>query len=483
MISDEEGTVELPFLSRFSQGAAVFPQAIAASTWTLPSVSSLMTGMYPWGHKVSAFGSSHLDPTIPTLASRLGRVGYSTTLISANALVGPRNNLSSGFERSYVALWWEQYLRVPRPLPSFRESGPNDRPGKSTDRTRSPRYTPLLRRGMRLALRNPRVLERLNGLAQHLREPGTPPSLSVSPWIEPVFWDVLSKTPRKQPLLCVVHLNDAHEPYYRSRSTVSGAPQRPQATARQDYMSHIEGRWQPSTQELTALHSLYKGMVLELDQRVGHLLQLLAETRDLDRALVVITADHGQAFGEGGWLFHMNSPEEALLRIPMIVRFPGSEMTGRGTGWVSLIDVVPTVLQAAGLPLDPTLVGHPFQSLLASPRPDPVWALGDGLPHQHLQHIVSFAGPTAQGALASSWLAAYMGSSKFLYDLTSRQLTSHPARVPRTASTATSDRGVNGDIAAVRAGIDNIEEGILRVKAGSRSPGVTERLDSWGYGV
>jgi arylsulfatase A-like enzyme len=477
---DRDGTVDpaLPFLSRFARDAAVFPRAASAAPWTLPSVASLMTGLYPWDHRLSAFAGSYLDPRVPTLASTLRARGYATVLLSANNVVGPRTNLSDGFDHRYVGDWWEMYLRLRRTQPSALGTTVAS---ESADGTRRPRLVSradLMRRGMRLVFRMPGVAERASFAAQRIRTPGVPAGVTVSPWIEPTFRGLLESIPRSQPMLTVMHLNDAHEPYYRDPSP--GAPLRDGrlAMVRQDFMHQIEGAWRPNDRELARLHALYRDMIRVLDGRLATLLGDLARLRDLDRTLVVISADHGQAFGEGGWLFHMNSPDEALLRVPMIVRFPGRAHVGRGRGWASTVDILPSAFEAAGVPVPAAAQGQSFQSLFAAERVTPVWSLSDGLPVRHLDGIV--APPTLRSEVAQrKWLVAYQGARKWVYDLNTKAFDERTVDVPSDVV----DSGVPRAGEAVQAEAIRLAERMLAPSAHPDSDEVSQRLESWGYGV
>jgi arylsulfatase A-like enzyme len=482
--SDRDGSIrDLPFLSGFSRGAAVYPQASAVASWTLPSMATLVTGLYPWEHGVSAVGTSYLDPGVPTLASVLRGGGYATALLSANNVVGPRTNLSAGFERLYVADWWEQYLRLRRVKQRVEGARPQGGTGDPREMGRRPRLERVLRKGMRTAFRFPGVLERTSELAQRLRNPEFAPGVSVAPWIEPTFRDILTSVSRSTPLLVVVHLNDAHEPYFRRPRAQSESGQPSPPMVRQDYMRLIEGSWKPTGEDLAMLHELYREMVRALDHRIERLIGEFSAQREIDNALVLITSDHGQSFGEGGWLFHMNSPEEALLRVPMLVRFPSRGLVGRGRGWASTVDVVPTVLEATGLSMPRFENSYSLRALFEHARPTPAWALGDGLPLHHLEGIVSASLAVREGAAARRWLAAYEGPFKTVYDFASGTLTDRRVDVAGEAEAGFPASHSEEDRARIRSEAIRRAEELLRRAREHEVDGVSRRLESWGYGA
>jgi arylsulfatase A-like enzyme len=103
----------------------------------------------------------------------------------------------------------------------------------------------------------------------------------------------------------------------------------------------------------------YYAMVSLLDHHLGRILDALDGLGLAERTLVVFTSDHGELLGQHGlWgkgPFHV----EDVLRVPFLVRWPGHVPAGRRTHALqSLVDVVPTVLAAAGLEPPPHLAGR-----------------------------------------------------------------------------------------------------------------------------
>ena len=109
----------------------------------------------------------------------------------------------------------------------------------------------------------------------------------------------------------------------------------------------------------------YAGEVRYLDSELRRLLDGLATLGEADRTVVVVTADHGEEFGEHGGAFHGATLYDEVLRVPFILRAPGLVPAGVRTAVpVSLIDLVPTVLDLLGLPVPPTAQGRSLAPLL-----------------------------------------------------------------------------------------------------------------------
>lgn len=98
-------TIRTPQLDRFAQSGVVFTNAYANSTWTRPSMASLLTGLYPTRHATNTRGAA-LPPDLQTLAERLAEAGWQTAFITANPNVGS----AFGFERGFDSMQ-EMYAR------------------------------------------------------------------------------------------------------------------------------------------------------------------------------------------------------------------------------------------------------------------------------------------------------------------------------------------------------------------------------------
>src|SRR5262249_1099768 len=118
--------------------------------------------------------------------------------------------------------------------------------------------------------------------------------------------------------------------------------------------------------------ALYDGEIAFTDHHIGRVLKALAESPAAGRTAVIFTGDHGEAFGEHGFSFHRRGIWDGVVRIPLFVYVPGAEPHSISRR-VSSVDIVPTILDLAGLPPDAeargqSLVPEIFGEKLA-PRP------------------------------------------------------------------------------------------------------------------
>jgi len=109
--------------------------------------------------------------------------------------------------------------------------------------------------------------------------------------------------------------------------------------------------------------ALYYGFVTQLDAEVGRLLDGLDRLGVAEETVVLFMADHGDMLSEHG-MFYKGVMYEASARVPFIVRWPGMRRGVREASLISHVDIMPTVLQLAGLKADAELPGHDLRPIL-----------------------------------------------------------------------------------------------------------------------
>lgn len=120
--------------------------------------------------------------------------------------------------------------------------------------------------------------------------------------------------------------------------------------------------------------ALYAAEIHFVDQQIGRLVQMLKDEKVYDATAIVVLADHGEGLGDHDWGSHRLLYQEQI-RVPLIVRLPGGPRGAVVPQLVRTADVLPTLLEAVGLPpsVVPHLDGRPLQPLLSEKpgaRPD-----------------------------------------------------------------------------------------------------------------
>jgi choline-sulfatase len=125
---------------------------------------------------------------------------------------------------------------------------------------------------------------------------------------------------------------------------------------------------------LNARHAYY-GMISYIDDKVGRILDTLRSTSLAEETVVIFLSDHGEMMGERGMWFKSTFFEWSA-RVPLIVRWPGVFPSGRVDSVVSLVDLMPTLIELAGgdpqsTPVEP-FDGKSLVGLLKN-REQPAW--------------------------------------------------------------------------------------------------------------
>lgn len=314
-----------PNLDRLAQQGVLFENAVSTSSWTLPAHASLVTGRYTYEHHAEM---RPLDDRYPTIGEALRARGYRTGAFSGNVMLF---NRAQGFGRGF--LHFEDYFHT------F---------GDSIMRTLYGR-------------------EARNYLVPHLgvediigRRRAAAINDSVVRWIE--------RDPSR-PFFAFLNYFDTHDPYvppepYRRKFATSknlgGLLRTPEAG---DILRYPD----MTPEQLQGEIDAYDGAIAYTDDHIGQLLADLRQRGLLDNAFVVVTADHGESFGEHGLFLHRNALYWESIHVPLIMVRPGVVPAGlRVARPVSNATLAATIM---------ALVGAGDQTMFPQPSLTHFWSV------------------------------------------------------------------------------------------------------------
>jgi len=143
----------------------------------------------------------------------------------------------------------------------------------------------------------------------------------------------------------------------------------------------------------------YAGEIAHVDQCIGQVLDRLRTLGVYDDTLVIITSDHGESLGEHGESGHALMIYQSTLHVPLIIRTPTSDVARRIADGVSLVDIVPTVLDLVGAKSPPRVQGISLRAALTGqPLPVREWPL-----YSESLEAASFGCSTLDGLLEGNW--------------------------------------------------------------------------------
>jgi arylsulfatase A-like enzyme len=178
----------------------------------------------------------------------------------------------------------------------------------------------------------------------------------------------------------------------------------------------VSGDIVPTERDIEHLIALYDGEITYWDAQFGQMLDFLDGKGLLQNSIIVLTSDHGQMFGEQGKWVHHNSLYEEVLRVPLVLRYPGVITPGTViTAPVHHMDVTPTILDLLGLPAPEQMEGTSLLPLLQgqpAPASRPLYSEMNTVPGP--DHPAAWISP------ATDLYAVRQDSWKYIHALGSR---------------------------------------------------------------
>jgi len=297
-----------PNIDAFAVQSVVFDDAISTSSWTLPAVASIFTGKYASRHGADD-GYNYLNAHHETIAEILARNGYQTAAFCANSNVSIFTGLNRGFE-FFNDLHYPNVDTVNKVFKAYAKG---------------------MRKVLKRRVKYHETLVLYREAKRWLREKRDP----------------------RRPFFMYVHENEAHYPYNPPRQfrreflRLSAARVR---AINQDRELFVAGKVKMTSQDLTNLRLLYHAEIRYLDYRLRQFVDFLKAEGLWDNLLLIITADHGDNFGEHGLIGHGLSLYDSLLKVPLVIYYPGKLSPRRVSGQVQLCDILPTVIDLVDLP-------------------------------------------------------------------------------------------------------------------------------------
>ena len=303
----DAGAPPTPHLDALAAEGRLFTNAWSTSSWTLPAMGTLLTGLPPRALGVTR--EIGLSPAVATLAQSAWRAGWFTSAVVGNPFMSEAFGVPRGFAHY-------DHADV---LESIAVASPSSVVQEAT------RYI--------TAATNP--LDGLN-LAQ-----------AAMRWLE--------ERPAEQPFFLWLHFMDPHLPYRAHPDAQGRWPELPShPLLAPDHFMNLDALRaeldQVPADARQAIEALYDGEVTHADRAVGALLEALDALDALDNTWVVVVADHGEEFFEHGGFEHGHSLMPEVTGIPLIIRPPRGHVAAgtRDQRAVSLLDVVPSLCAELG---------------------------------------------------------------------------------------------------------------------------------------
>jgi arylsulfatase A-like enzyme len=330
-----------PNIDRFASDAVKYTKAYSTASWTLPSTASIMTGKYPGSHGAHRNKSGHINPfnilddRQVTLAEILQGSGYATAGIVSCQFFTRQYGMHQGFDFFDDTMPSNLFIMPTFSLLPFLNY-----------------FLPINDYFGSRGLDEHRAASQINRAARA--------------WLK-------NNTTRK-PFFLLLHYFDVHHPYYpeklgTSENSVPPAIMKKYGRNSANYAEmekHLIASVQDGTKPLLDherkyLVDNYDREITLLDKKVGKMLDVLKDQGLYDDSLIIITADHGESFGEHNLMLHGIGLYEDNLHVPLLVKYPsGNTPAGTQEHPVSLTGIMPTVLSYLSIPVPRGVQGAPF---------------------------------------------------------------------------------------------------------------------------
>lgn len=300
-----------PFLDGLATSTVVFRRAHATECWTLPTHLSMFTGLLPSEHGAH-FQNMDYAGSAPTVAEILSAAGYFTEIVTRNTIFdGSLPGVTRGFRENRLVLsersggWNPVALGLALTKPRFRRqvraSGffhPLQREQREFLRRFSRAMMPADREALAIVRRR---------MAEHRRA--------------------------RRPYFLFANLYDVHAPYppdprsifrrWHSAAAVGENLTMPFVLPYLGGHAYLREGFRLSARSRRLLLGRYHDAIALMDAKLAHFFARARADGLLDDTLVILTSDHGEAFGDHGLYLHDASVYETHLHVPLYVHHPG----------------------------------------------------------------------------------------------------------------------------------------------------------------
>jgi arylsulfatase A-like enzyme len=339
----EAGTV-MPYLSGLAGRSVCFTQASSPAPWTLPSVLSMFTGMLPRDHGLTTedlVGAPHVAHLATWAEVMRSSLGYQTCGLFGSYSAGMSTALDDGFDTAREGF---DLQRIDAELDAWTAERDPARPFflylhsfEAHDPYGAASHPPVGPTAAQFAQQEVAALASLEAL-------GSEPSIAellLRSTTDGVQRVVLRRHPRYRPLQ-----TDLVRYMWSGLATDPGPSIAPR------------------------LEAAYRAGLTWVDGLIAQAVASLERRGLLENTLLIVTGDHGEAFGEHGMLLHGRQVYDELLRVPLVLRGPPPfDRAQRIGGSVGLTDIFPSVLAWLGAPPPDDIEGRSFLPLLAADGP------------------------------------------------------------------------------------------------------------------
>jgi len=332
--------VRTPNIDRLAGEGVTFTYAFCQSPICTPSRASFLTGMYASSVHGCSNGNDYWDDGAPLVTKILADAGYDCGLAGKLHLAGAAGRIEPRGEDGYRVFHWSH---------DSRDQWPEGHA-----------YADWLK-------------EKGYDLGELREDPGgITPELHQTHWAADMAIDFM-KEEREEPWLMSVNVFDPHSPFDPPREVLDryDVDKMPPVLLRESdadlhaQLGKVDGGGAITPEKTREVQAAYYAMIELIDDNVGRMLDALEETGQRENTIVIFMSDHGELLGDHGLVGKGCRFYECLVRVPLIVSWPGHFEAGLvRDDLVELIDVAPTLLEVADVDTPEKMQGRSLVPIL-----------------------------------------------------------------------------------------------------------------------
>ncbi len=383
-----------PFINEWSKTASLFNSFKSASNWTVPTTASMMTGKRVWTHRKFQEDSKLIKSDTESLPLILKNNGYYNMAFVANSYASvKRLGIANGFDiapdRFYLSKGHTLIGNCCGTLDAifFR---------LFSDRIKY--YTWSIAQDFILG----KLLREIFLYPAEVSQTEVSPELAFNKFLKTVDDGV------SEPFFAWIHVVPPHDPYLPGEPYTGMFNSSPKLmTLNKQMVEEVEERKIKNSEDWEIYRARYDEFIRYCDKHFEDFIKELGKREQLKDAVVILTSDHGESFEHGYFTHYSDHLYEQVTHIPLIIKEPEQAEGVIINNLAEQIDLPPTILSLANIPVPSWMEGRSLFPLLR----------GKELPSKHIYSMNYLKNPSLGSQITKGTIAVWEDDYKLIHYL------------------------------------------------------------------
>lgn len=383
-----------PFINEWSKTAFLFNRVKSASNWTVPTTASMMTGKRVWTHRMFQEDSKLIKSDKESLPLLLKKNGYYNMAFVVNSYASvKRLGIAAYFDIAPDRFYLSNNLALIGNC-----CGTLDAIFFRLFNDRIKYYTWSISQDFILG----KLLREIYLYPAEVSQTEVPPELAFNKFLETVDNGISG------PFFAWIHLVPPHDPYLPGEPYTGMFNSSPKLrTLNKQMVKEVEERKIRNPEDWEIYRARYDEFIRYCDKHFEDFIRELEKRDKLKDAVVILTSDHGESF-EHDYFTHLSDHlYEQVTHIPLIIKEPGLTEGLIVNELIEQIDLTPTILSLANIPVPSWMEGRSLLPILR----------GNGLPSKHIYSMNFQKNPSQGVQITKGTIAVWEDDYKLIHYL------------------------------------------------------------------